>query len=294
MATIIGTADADTRIGTSGADTILLRGGNDLGFGLGGRDVLRGEGGNDTLSGGDGKDRLFGGAGNDTLFGDSADDILRGEAGNDWLYGGAGRDALFGGDGDDWLDGGAGDDVLRGGRDLAISATSDADGISAPLAYSAASAGFDEDTATGLILAEVGAAFGVPDPFDPAPVEVAWSVSVQQSVVGGVVGAVSLAYQGIGDVLAGGAGADTFVIGAGDGVDLILDFELGVDRIRLEDGLEVVSEPAAGAGIFSDSLQIEVTISAFLLERADGSGSTTVVLPGLGLFADPDDIFFSV
>lgn len=300
MVTIIGTAGADTKIGTSGADAILLRGGDDAGFGLGGRDVLRGEGGNDTLSGGDGKDTLFGGDGRDTLFGDSGDDILRGEAGNDqlyggggrdWLYGLGGRDTLFGGDGDDWLDGGAGDDVLRGGRDLATSATSDADGISAPVTFAVSSSGFDEETATGSILAGVGASFGVPDPFGPPPVEAAWRVSLQQDVAGGVGGAVSLDYEGVGDVLAGGAGADIFVIGAGDGVDLILDFELGLDRIRLDDGLEVAGMSGASAAIFFDSFEIEVVISAFLLERADGSGSTTVVLPGL--LPDPDGIFFS-
>lgn len=300
MATIIGTAGADTKIGTSGADTILLRGGNDIGFGLGGRDVLRGEGGNDTLSGGDARDTLFGGAGHDTLFGDSGDDILRGEAGNDRLYGGGGNDSLFGAggrdelhgrDGDDWLDGGAGADVLRGGGDLATSSTSDADGINAPLDFAFSSAGFDEETATGSILAGVGAFFG--EFYDEDTAVVAWRVSLQQHVDGGVIGAVSLDHEGVGDVLAGGAGTDTFVIGAGDGVDLILDFELGVDRIRLEDGLEVAEVSGAGAGIFGGSVQIDVEISAFLLERADGSGSTTVVLPGLPVFTDLDQIFFS-
>jgi hypothetical protein len=150
-------------------------------------------------------------------------------------------------------------------------------------------AGFDVETATGSILAGVGAFFG--EFYEGDTAVVAWRVSLQQSVDGGAVGAVSLDHEGVGDVLAGGAGADTFVIGAGDGVDLVLDFEYGVDRIRLEDGLELVGTSAAGAAIFADSFEINVTISAFLLERADGSGSTTVVLPGLVL-ADPDQIFF--
>ncbi|MCP3388849.1 hypothetical protein NLM27_08665 [Bradyrhizobium sp. CCGB12] len=41
------------------------------------------------------------------------------------------------------------------------------------------------------------------------------------------------------DWLSGGADADTFVFGKGSGKDLVIDFELGVDRIRLEDEASV-------------------------------------------------------
>lgn len=41
------------------------------------------------------------------------------------------------------------------------------------------------------------------------------------------------------DTLTGGAGADLFVFGKGGGEDMITDFELGVDRIVLQDGIGV-------------------------------------------------------
>lgn len=41
------------------------------------------------------------------------------------------------------------------------------------------------------------------------------------------------------DWLSGGADADTFVFGKGSGKDLIIDFEVGVDRIQLEHGASV-------------------------------------------------------
>lgn len=40
-----------------------------------------------------------------------------------------------------------------------------------------------------------------------------------------------------GDNFSGGSGADTFILAAGAGTDLIMDFELGTDRIGLADGL---------------------------------------------------------
>jgi len=42
-----------------------------------------------------------------------------------------------------------------------------------------------------------------------------------------------------GDWLTGGAGADLFVLGEGGGEDVITDFEVGVDRLVLQDGIAV-------------------------------------------------------
>ncbi|MBA4094464.1 MAG: hypothetical protein C0489_10295, partial [Candidatus Accumulibacter sp.] len=102
-----GTALADTIHGSDLDDTLS---------GGGGSDYLYGHGGNDLLHGGDEPatmregDFLYGGAGDDTLHGDDGNDMLHGEDGNDKLYGGAHKDFLLGGAGDDLLDGGAGDD----------------------------------------------------------------------------------------------------------------------------------------------------------------------------------------
>jgi Ca2+-binding RTX toxin-like protein len=58
---------------------------------------------------------LDGGAGDDVLWSSAGHDTLLGGDGNDNLYGGAGDDALFGGTGNDTLDGGPGADAMTGG-----------------------------------------------------------------------------------------------------------------------------------------------------------------------------------
>ena len=69
MATINGTAGADTLNGTSADDEIN---------GLDGNDLLIGGGGRDTLNGGVGADTMDGGNGNTTFIVDNVDDVLRG------------------------------------------------------------------------------------------------------------------------------------------------------------------------------------------------------------------------
>ncbi|NJL45159.1 MAG: hypothetical protein HC922_04155 [Leptolyngbyaceae cyanobacterium SM2_3_12] len=41
----------------------------------------------------------------------------------------------------------------------------------------------------------------------------------------------------VGDDLSGGSGSDTFVLEIGEGIPIIVDFELGIDQIGLTDGL---------------------------------------------------------
>ncbi len=57
----------------------------------------------------------YGNDGHDKMWGNSADDLLFGDAGNDYLSGGDGNDYLSGGDGNDYLSGALGDDELWGG-----------------------------------------------------------------------------------------------------------------------------------------------------------------------------------
>lgn len=66
-----------------------------------GNDVLVGGNGNDTIHGLAGNDSISGAAGDDQLFGDEGADTLYGQAGNDTLDGGLGNDSLIGGLGDD-------------------------------------------------------------------------------------------------------------------------------------------------------------------------------------------------
>ncbi|SMO93958.1 Calx-beta domain-containing protein [Paracoccus laeviglucosivorans] len=63
--------------------------------------TLRGTAGNDVLQGTAWAERIEGYAGNDLLIGAGGNDLLAGGAGNDTLNGGAGRDQLIGGTGND-------------------------------------------------------------------------------------------------------------------------------------------------------------------------------------------------
>jgi Ca2+-binding RTX toxin-like protein len=124
MATINGTAGADSLVGTANNDAI---------FGLQGDDTLDGRGGDDTLYGGDGVDTATyvdasqavivslalqgvaqdtGGSGKDTLV---SIENLTGSAFNDTLSAGAAGAFIQGGGGDDLLASGVGDDTLDGG-----------------------------------------------------------------------------------------------------------------------------------------------------------------------------------
>jgi len=77
-------------------------------------DLMGGNIGANVLDGGAGADQLFAGDGNDTLIGGDGTDQLFGDNGNDNLSGDAGADVFDGGAGDDVLSGGTGDDVLTG------------------------------------------------------------------------------------------------------------------------------------------------------------------------------------
>ena len=152
------------------------------------------DGGNDKLRGGDGEDSLHGGGGDDTLHGGNDDDQLHGDFGNDRLFGGKGDDTAMGGEGKDHLVLGKGDDLAQGGDGR--------DYLHGQDGADSLSGGSDAD-----------------------------------KLVGGD-GA---------DTLEGGAGddhlwggtwwqdgdADTFVTSAGNGRDMIHDFEVGHDVIDL-------------------------------------------------------------
>lgn len=92
VATIMGTAGADSIVGTPGDDVIV---------GFGGKDVIRGRGGNDTICGGGGPDTIYGGSGADVLFGNSGGDLVFGGRGHDRLVGNKGFDGLSAGRGTD-------------------------------------------------------------------------------------------------------------------------------------------------------------------------------------------------
>ncbi len=242
-----------TRVGGSGGDTFS---------GTSRNDSLSGEGGEDRLLGGSGADTLTGGEGRDTLFGGS---------GADRLDGGAGNDAMRGREGDDVMTTGSGvDRVLIGRGDGADRVTDFAFGTDRVQLVSVAASEVTAAVGTGglvltlpdgttLTLEGVGAAtarqLGISGTFKsgpPAPGGQTVTGGAGDDALRGGTGADTVT-GGAGsddlhglegsdllrggrdhDGLTGGAGADTFAFARGDGPDWVVDFQVGVDRLRLE------------------------------------------------------------
>lgn len=243
--TVLGGSGADEIYGNSGVDVIDAGDGDDYvsgGFstdeihGGNGRDELQGRTGADTIYGGTGDDTIYGsqgidvlhGGGNDDeMYGATASDFLYGDGGNDTMFGSQGRDELRGGDGRDDLSGGSGSDTLYGdaGNDELRGNTG------ADIAYG----GLDADSLFG---------------------------GTGSDSLYGEDGNDLLAGQNGGDVLTGGAGndtlrggggEDTFVFDTGFETDVIEDFSVTDDQLRLSRALtEGLSDGAAIVAAFAD------------------------------------------
>lgn len=142
---------------------------------------------------------VVGTSGDDVLNGGGGDDIIQGEVGNDSALGSGGDDFLFGGLGDDRLDGGSGDDTLLAGDGD--------DFLFGGVGQDVLSGGAGDDLIKG----------GDGDDF----------------IDGGDNNDILEGGRG-NDTLVGGSGADVFVFRPGEGVDTILDFEEGLDLIRID------------------------------------------------------------
>lgn len=232
--------ERDNTIAGGGGDQLIAGfNGDDLLSGGGGVDFLIGDNGSDSLAGDAGNDVLLGGAGDDQLAGGDGTDLLVGGAGNDSLNGGAGDDLLAGMGGVDTLDGGAGNDVLIG---ITPNPTN------------------PENALDGLDPSELGAAIesrygAISDPFEARILRNLLSVDATESatqMIGGEGDDTLLGDRG--DVMTGGAGADSFAAlapslpddpnGADFGTSVrITDFDPAVDR------LEVVVETPGVANI---------------------------------------------
>ena len=181
---------------------------NDTLAGDGKAELIRGLSGNDSLSGGAGNDIIKGGSGGDTLNGDAGDDVLDGWRGNDTLNGGEGDDLLYGSRGNDILLGGNGEgnDSLYGG--------SGNDSLDGEAGNDSLAGGMGND-----------------------------------ELVGGAGNDTLKGWTGT-DMMTGGAGADLFVFNArfhkggntGFDSDIIIDFEDGVDKIKITSGLRVTKD----------------------------------------------------
>jgi len=259
-----GGAGADTIAGGVGDDQIFAGSGDDSGdtfIGGAGNDVIGGGVGNDLIIGGgfsegasvqttaglqaggiaaDGADTLFGGSGNDTIIGGSFLDVVdngifdnnsifgseeaiqTGTAantifagtGNDSIFGAAGADILGGGAGDDDIDAGDGDDTIFGGQG------DDGD------------VGLNDSINAGNGNDQIFSSGGNDSVFGGAGNDEIFSGTGNDTVSGG--SGDDTLFGGAGnDLFAGGDGADTFAFFAGNGDDIILDFDLANDTLDL-------------------------------------------------------------
>ncbi len=233
---IDGSDRVDVANGYDGDDAMTGAEGDDELWGGPGADVLTGDAGNDTLHGGAGGDVLQGGDGDDRLFGHGDDDTLSGGAGDDSLVGSAGDDALDGGPGADALHGDLGDDVLRGGA-----------------AHDILFGGWGNDTLSG---------------FEDDPDTDGWSDTDAMDYLNGG-GGDDLITVGAGDIVTGGAGSDTFLLGewlSADHQAQILDFAPDQDTLMV---------------VYDDSENPEPNVD--LLPDPDDEGVQHVMLNGVAI-----------
>ncbi|MCF6198924.1 MAG: calcium-binding protein [Hyphomicrobiaceae bacterium] len=140
--------------------------------------------------------QVYGEDGGDILVLGDGNDQGYGGTGFDWVYGGAGNDILYGQDGFDYLYGYADNDTIYGGNGVDV-------------AYGGAGNDFLYGGANpDLLIGEAGA--------DIVNAGTGNDWMWGDAITGG-----------------GGGGADHFVFVDGDGVDVIYDFEDGIDLIDL-------------------------------------------------------------
>ncbi|MGC9524960.1 MAG: alkaline phosphatase [Limnospira sp.] len=203
-----------------------------------------------------------------TLFGDilpnlidgtPADEVLIGEDGNDLIRADIGNDLAAGGLGDDIIYGEEGDDVLRGDEN----SRSPGGGV-----------GGDDTIYGGLGNDHIGGKAGNDALFGDEGDDLIWGDDGDDLIDGGLGNDILT-----GDDFSGGSGSDTFVLAVGEGTDIIIDFEVGIDRLALKGGLspEVlsISDMGMGAaiGFGEEVLAILRGVDAAELTAADPFGA---------------------
>ncbi|HEX8443383.1 MAG TPA: Calx-beta domain-containing protein [Allosphingosinicella sp.] len=156
------------------------------------------------IDAGNGNDQVTGGAGEDFINGGNGNDVIFGEAGRDQLDGGSGNDQLYGGSGSDRLTGGTGNDQLFGqsGNDR-----------------------LDGGNGNDQLFGDGGN-----DRLDGG--------SGNDQLFGGD-GDDFLTGGNGNDTYVGGVGADLFRFGRSGGNDLIRDFDTRVDKLVLDEGVQI-------------------------------------------------------
>lgn len=253
------------------------------------------DGGKFNITGGSGADSVTGGSGADTFTGGGGNDTMVGGAGADSLDGGAGADVLVFAsatelDGDATVIGGADSDTIR--MDTATAALALVDTAFDKVTQvetlalngtgtQAVTLGGNTDAAfaTGITITTQAAATSLNLQGALSTVSInATGTSNNDTLVGGTVadtlsggnGADTITGGAGADVLTGGNGADVFVVDTVNtaGIDIITDFDWGLDRI---DAPNTVNNFVNGGTITAASLAAALDLAAALNTDADNS-----------------------
>jgi len=213
---LLGTSGADTLNGNNSSERICGLQGNDTIRANGGNDKVVGNEGKDTISGGNGDDLLRGGKDNDWIEGDPGADTLFGDLGDDSLHGSYGNDQMYGGDGNDYLNGDYEDDTINGENGIdTLSGYTGNDTLNGNAGNDTLYGDTGNDTVNG----------GQNDDL----VSGGWGTDN----VAGDLGNDRVYGNWDNDNLWGGDGKDIFYYNQNDGYDVIWDFRIGTDILKL-------------------------------------------------------------
>ena len=232
---LTGLETQDALVGGGASDSIMGLGGDDMLAGFGGADSLNGGDGDDLVAGGSDNDTIDGGDGNDRGYGQEGDDLIAGGAGNDSLFGNLGDDIVLGGEGNDSLKAQTGADLLNGsgGGDVAfgggdndtIDGGDGSDTLNGNSGFDTVIGGSGNDTLRGQ---------GGRDSLEGGDGDdLLLGMQGFDTLVGGA-GRDTLIGGPADDTLVGGLDSDTFTFAAGQGANVIVDFEQGVDLILMQ------------------------------------------------------------
>ena len=228
---------------TAGDDFVIGTNHSEIIVGAGGDDVLDGQDDNDRLIGNDGSDTLRGGAGDDILFGDQGDDRLYGGSGDDQLEGGPGLDQFYGGEGNDTFilshlrekiveNHNEGIDTVVIAKSFDIKSLSNIENVT--IVGDKRFNAFGNDADNRLIGNDednkIFGRDGNDELIGAGGNDVLVGGNGVDFIQGGD-GADRIIGGAGANELSGGLGADTFQIGASVGVEQVLDFEIGLDRL---------------------------------------------------------------
>lgn len=203
--------------------------------------------GNDDINGSQENDVLAGFGGDDFIQANGGDDYVNGNQGKDFINGNAGNDTLEGGKDDDWLEGGQGNDSVNGnmGNDLVRGNKGD-DTLRGGQGNDNLEGGQGNDQLFG---------------------------DLGDDVILGDLG---------NDTLTGGEGSDLFSFLLGFGMDVITDFQNGMDVLLFDSSLGV-----------TDFSQLNISNAGGNAQITFASGDFIVLLGVNASQLDASDVAFA-